>query len=181
VSRRSVIDEAKEKVPVIDLADLLCGPGKMRKVGERWVAKCPIPGHEDKSPSFVVYPETNSWYCFGQCLAGGDVVELARYSWGYEKHEAAMAAADILRTFGHEIPARPASWYAKQRRQKPLRESIARARFDLLRRRLFRTLFAPSLKRIEDLEERQAEAVILWEATDPLARMMLELLAKARS
>src|SRR5215203_5394122 len=55
VSSRSVIDEAKDKVKTIDLADLLCGPGKMRKMGERWVARCPLPGHEDRSPSFTVY------------------------------------------------------------------------------------------------------------------------------
>lgn len=49
VSRKTVIDEAKEKIPVIELADLLCGPGKMRKVGERWVARCPIPGHDERT------------------------------------------------------------------------------------------------------------------------------------
>jgi hypothetical protein len=47
VSRRTVITEAKEKVATIDLADLLCGPGKMRKVGARWVAQCPLPSHEE--------------------------------------------------------------------------------------------------------------------------------------
>jgi hypothetical protein len=179
VSRRRVIDEAKAKVPTIDLADLLCRPGKMRKVGDRWVAHCPLPGHDERTPSFTVYPETNSWYCF-RCLRGGDVVELARFAWGYEKSEVAMAAADLLHEFGHEIPPRPASWYAKQKRRKPISDAINQARFDHLRRRLFRGFFEPSLLRIEDPEERKAEAGILWEATDSLARMMLERLAEVR-
>src|SRR5918998_4965646 len=99
-SRRSVIEAAKAKVRTIDLADLLCGPGKMRKVGERWVARCPLPGHEDRSPSFTVYPETNSFFCYG-CLRGGDVVELARFAWCYEKAEVATAAAYLLLEFEH--------------------------------------------------------------------------------
>src|SRR5687768_4887041 len=94
VSRRTVIEEAKEKVRVIDLADLLCGPDKMRKVDQRWVAKCPIPGHDERTPSFTVYLETNSWFCFGACQRGGDVVDLAAAAWGYGEGEMAMAAAD---------------------------------------------------------------------------------------
>ena len=99
VSRVSVIAEAKAKVSSIDLADLLSGPGQMRPVGQTWVARCPLPDHEDRSPSFTVYTENNSWFCYG-CLRGGDVIELARYAWGYEKSEAGSAAAMLLMKFG---------------------------------------------------------------------------------
>ena len=34
---------------------------------------CPI--HNEKTPSFTVYPESNSWFCFG-CGVGGSVVDL---------------------------------------------------------------------------------------------------------
>jgi hypothetical protein len=73
-----------------------------------------------------------------------------------------------------QTPSRP------ERRQ-PVRGAIAQAKFDHLRRRLFRALFASSLVRIEDPDERKAEAVIFWEATETLARMMHERLAEARS
>jgi hypothetical protein len=177
VSRKSVIGAAKEKVSVVELAEHL--GTRLRPSGKDLRGPCPI--HGGKNPtSFAVNPEKDVWFCYS-CLAGGDVVELARFAWGYEKHEVAMAAADLLHEFGHPIPERPKSWYRKQERQKPIRDAIAQAKFDHLRRRLLRGLFAPSLVRIEDPDERKAEAVIFWEATEPLARMMIERLVEARS
>lgn len=42
----------------------------LRKSGNRFTGKCPF--HNDRSPSFVVYPETSSYYCFG-CKKSGDI------------------------------------------------------------------------------------------------------------
>src|SRR5215212_6123650 len=175
VSYTGPIDEAKRLVSVTDLADRLGGPGSLRRVGKESVGRCLIPDHEDRSPSFNVNPEKDVFFCHG-CLRGGDVVELARFLWGYEKHEVAMAAADLLHEFGHPIPERPASWHRKQERQKPVRSAIGRARFDHLRRRLFRWFFEPSLVGIDNRDERESEAAQLWDATAPLAEMMLERL-----
>ena len=47
VSTVRPIDAAKEAVPVIDLADLLCGPGGLRRVGKEWAGRCPLPDHEE--------------------------------------------------------------------------------------------------------------------------------------
>ena len=161
----------------VEFADRLAAgqAGRWRKVGAEWVRNCVLPDHEDRSPSFAVNPEKNVFWCHG-CLRGGDVVELARYAWGYSKAEVAMAAAQILHEFGYEIPPRPASWYAKQERQRPVRDAISQARFDHLRRRLFRWFFEPSLVRIENPGEREAEAALLWDVTESLAEMMLERL-----
>ena len=35
--------------------------------------KCLCPFHSERTPSMVVYPESNSFYCFG-CGAGGDTI-----------------------------------------------------------------------------------------------------------
>jgi len=35
-------------------------------------ALCPF--HNDKNPSFAIYPEQNTWHCFG-CKAGGTVID----------------------------------------------------------------------------------------------------------
>lgn len=180
VSRRSVIEEAKAKVPTIDLADLLCGPGNMRKVGNRWVARCPLPNHEDRSPSFAVYPETNSWFCFGACLVGGDVVELARHAWGYEKSEVQMVAAHLLHRFGHPIPERPASWYRRQERQKPVRDGIDNAKILVARRRLYRKFFEPLVLASEDEDARAHDAQLFWELTSPLAEHLISTMMGVR-
>lgn len=169
VSRRSAIEAAKEEVPTVELARRLCG--EMRQAGARWVARCPLPGHEDRTPSFTVYPETDSWYCFGACQKGGDVIDLAAAVWSIENP--ATAAAEVLLTFSREIPPRPSAWFAKQKRQAPVRDAVGKARFEHVRRRLYRAFFAPSVARIEDVGEREAEAQIFWEATEPLARLVL--------
>ena len=44
---------------------------ELRPNGRSLRAKCPF--HADQHPSFVVYPETQSFYCFG-CQAHGDVI-----------------------------------------------------------------------------------------------------------
>jgi hypothetical protein len=177
VSPQTVIEAAKEKVSTIVLAERLCAGGLV-KTGKEWVGRCAMPDHEDRSPSFCVDPGKNVWWCHG-CLRGGDVITLAQRVWDIDRAD--VAAAEVLLTFGHEISPRPASWFRKQERQKPIREAISRARFEHLRRRLFRGLFAPSLMRIKDPDERKADALIFWEATEPLARMMVERLREVSS
>ncbi|MYH40913.1 MAG: hypothetical protein F4150_03920 [Chloroflexi bacterium] len=47
---------------------------ELRRSGRRLGGLCPL--HEDRSPSLAVYPETESFYCFG-CGAGGDASAFA--------------------------------------------------------------------------------------------------------
>ena len=66
----SVIDEIKSK---IDIVDLVSEAGvKLRHAGRNYTGFCPF--HDNKhTPSFVVWPESGTWRCFGQCNEGGDV------------------------------------------------------------------------------------------------------------
>ena len=150
------IDAAKEAVPVIDLADRLCGPSGLRHVGKERVGRCPLPGHEDRSPSFTVNADKNVWFCHG-CLHGGDVVELARLAWGYDQRDAHVAAAMVLLEFGHEVPPRPPAWFRKQERQRHTRAAIEETKMNVVRRRLFRHLILPLIDTIEDEEEHNRE------------------------
>jgi hypothetical protein len=168
VSRRPIIEEAKGKIPTIDLAERLCGPNGLRRAGKEWVGRCPLPDHEDKTPSFTVNPEKNVFFCHG-CLRGGDVVELARFAWGYEKQEVAMAAADLLHEFDHPIPERPKFWHRKQERQKPIRNSIEAAKIHVARRRLYRRYFEPIVLASTDKEARAHDEQLFWELTLPIA------------
>jgi len=175
VSYTRPIDAAKHGIPVIDLADRLAGPCKMRRVGKTWTTNCPLPDHEDKTPSFVVYLETNSWHCFG-CLRRGDVVDLYRmaHPHRYSEGQVREAAADLLLDFGHEIPPRPPSWFSKQQRQKEMRRTIDDARVEVLARRLWKYVFEPIIAEIEDSAERVEMADRLWRAALPRAAQLLE-------
>jgi hypothetical protein len=165
ISYAKPIDAAKEAVPVIDLADRLCGPGRMRRIGEKWVARCPLPDHEDGSPSFTVYPGDGGWYCYG-CLCGGDVVELARLAWGYDERDAHTAAATLLMEFGHEVPKRPPAWFRKQKRQKPIRDELEEIKVRALRRTLYRM--------VDPLIADDKDAQKAWDECLPLARLWLQ-------
>ena len=44
---------------------------RLRKSGQRFSGKCPI--HNDSNPSLIVYPDRQTWHCFG-CGKGGDVI-----------------------------------------------------------------------------------------------------------
>jgi len=58
---------------------------KLRRSGRNYVALCPF--HQEKHPSFYIYPETNSFYCFG-CLKGGDIIKFVEYAYHYSFKEA---------------------------------------------------------------------------------------------
>ena len=55
------------------IADVVVAAGlQLRAIGGRLTGLCPF--HGDTRPSLVVYPATQSYYCFG-CGAGGDVID----------------------------------------------------------------------------------------------------------
>ena len=175
VSYTKPIDRANEVVAVLDLAGHLSGAGVRR--GKEVLFRCPL--HDDRNPSLRVDPAKDVWYC-DPCGVGRDVVRLAQLAWGYPVEESHIAAAELLMLFGHDLPQRPPSWFRKQERQRPVRDAIDRERFAHLRRRLFRAYFKTSVLAIEDEAEREAEYDILWDATEPLAEMLLDRLSEER-
>ena len=58
-----------------DIEDLLSSYMTLKRRGKNLVGLCPF--HSEKTPSFTVYPENGSFYCFG-CGAGGDVITFVR-------------------------------------------------------------------------------------------------------
>lgn len=58
-----------------DLSDVVASYVNLRHSGRNFVGLCPF--HSEKTPSFNIYPENDSFYCFG-CGAGGDVITFIR-------------------------------------------------------------------------------------------------------
>ncbi len=56
----------------IDIIDFISEYIQLKKTGRNFKALCPF--HSEKTPSFIVSPERQSWYCFGACATGGDVI-----------------------------------------------------------------------------------------------------------
>jgi len=52
-------------------------------------ACCPLPGHDDRTPSFTIYEGSDSAWCFG-CGRGGDVIKLTQFAHGLERFSDAL-------------------------------------------------------------------------------------------
>ena len=66
-----------EQIKNIDTAMVVeAAGGVLTKRGNNLVACCPLPGHDDRSPSFVIFPN-GRWWCFGENI-GGDAVDFIR-------------------------------------------------------------------------------------------------------
>ena len=94
----STIDEIKSR---IDIVDLVSEAGvKLRHAGKNYTGFCPF--HDNKhTPAFVIWPESGTWRCFGQCNEGGDIFKFVMKKEGVDfkdamKKLAARAGVEIL-------------------------------------------------------------------------------------
>ncbi|MGM9631695.1 MAG: DNA primase [Eubacteriales bacterium] len=65
---REIIEEIIART---DISDLIGSYVTLKRAGSNMNGLCPF--HSERSPSFTVFPSTNSFYCFG-CGAGGDAI-----------------------------------------------------------------------------------------------------------
>lgn len=63
-----IIDDIKFKNPI---EDVISSYVNLKRAGSNYNGLCPF--HSEKTPSFTVFPSTQSFYCFG-CGAGGDAI-----------------------------------------------------------------------------------------------------------
>ena len=50
-----------------------------KRAGRIIRVNCPFPEHRDSTPSFTIYPETNTWFCFGGCGGGDSIKFIEKY------------------------------------------------------------------------------------------------------
>lgn len=76
--------ESARKYPIEELARSKLN---LRQVGRNFVSLCPL--HDEKTPSFYIYTETNRFCCFG-CQEKGDVIKLSMALYGVGFRDAVM-------------------------------------------------------------------------------------------
>lgn len=90
-----VTEQIKDRLNVVEvLGEYL----KLEKAGSNYKALCPF--HNEKTPSFMVNPEQNFWYCFG-CQKGGDIFTFVQEMEGLEFRDTLERLAEKS---GVEIP-----------------------------------------------------------------------------
>lgn len=86
----STIDEIKNR---IDIVDLISETVQLRRSGKNYTGFCPFHSNT-KTPAFVVFPETGTWRCFGQCNEGGDIFGFVMKKEGWDFSEALSTLAE---------------------------------------------------------------------------------------
>jgi len=75
----------------LEVADFLKQYLELKPAGKNYKALCPF--HKEKTPSFMVSPERQSWHCFG-CSQGGDVIKFLMLYENLEFYDALKILAE---------------------------------------------------------------------------------------
>ena len=93
----SVTEEIKSRIDIVSYVQRHVP--ELKKAGRNHKACCPF--HTEKTPSFIVNPERQSWHCFGACAEGGDLFTFAQklHGWDFKEalHELALEAGVEIR------------------------------------------------------------------------------------
>jgi DNA primase len=71
---KGLVEEIRARNDIVELIGMYVN---LKRAGSNFSGLCPY--HSEKSPSFTVFPATQSFYCFG-CGAGGDAITFVQRS-----------------------------------------------------------------------------------------------------
>ena len=86
----SVTDEIKDR---LDIVEIVSESVELRHSGKNYTGFCPF-HYNVNTPSFVVFPDTQTWHCFGECDQGGDIFNFVMKQEGWEFADALRHLAD---------------------------------------------------------------------------------------
>ncbi|HSV86578.1 MAG TPA: DNA primase [Levilinea sp.] len=116
-----LVDDIKAR---IDIIDLVSETVKLRRSGKSYSGFCPFHPNS-RTPAFVVFPESATWRCFGQCNEGGDIFHFVMKKEGWDFPQALQYLAQRA---GVELqpltPARKAADEAQDRLRTLLEETV---------------------------------------------------------
>ena len=84
------IEEIKSR---IDIVDLISETVKLRRAGKNYTGFCPFHSNTH-TPAFVVFPDSGTWRCFGECNEGGDIFRFIMKKEGWDFPETLRYLAD---------------------------------------------------------------------------------------
>jgi len=119
----SSVDEIKNRLDIVEFISTYVP--SLKKAGRTYKGLCPF--HSEKTPSFVVYADQQTWHCFGACSTGGDIFSFVMKQEGYDFVEALKFLAAKA---GVALEERsPEQAESDKRRQKLLEMVSAAAQF----------------------------------------------------
>ena len=139
----SVVDDIKGR---LDIVDVISTYVPLKKAGRNFKGLCPF--HTEKTPSFVVFPDNQSWHCFGSCGTGGDLFSFIMQK---EKLDFGEALQVLAQRAGIEVTARGEEVSPEEQNREQVRQVLksAAAYFHSL------LLAAPAAQMARDYVERR--------------------------
>jgi DNA primase len=91
------VEQIKDR---LDIVDVIGQHVQLRKAGRSFKGLCPF--HQEKTPSFIVFPDTQTFHCFG-CHAGGDLFNFVMQQ---DRVDFSEALTNLARQAGVELEER---------------------------------------------------------------------------
>ncbi|RIL04715.1 DNA primase, partial [bacterium] len=66
----STIDDVRDRIDIVEVVGEYVA---LKRAGRIYRGLCPF--HDERTPSFVVYPDSGNWRCFGACATGGNAFD----------------------------------------------------------------------------------------------------------
>src|SRR5437899_2253461 len=119
----SIIDTIKTKIDVVEEIGLVV---TLQKSGRTFKGLCPF--HNERTPSFHVFPEGQTWHCFG-CNEGGDVFTFVQKQQGLDFRDALHYLAEkvgvTVENYGSTSPEQQREANALKEKLRKLNEEAA--------------------------------------------------------